>query len=667
MSTEGDARIEFEPRVAAGTHGTTVGPEKAACLSLPVGRHRSRTRITTVRFLVFLAGAAISLPGLTATKPPVPRLISVTLVVDSTDDTVDANPGNGICADANGHCTLRAAVMEANALAGADTISFDASTNGTPIVLTLHGAGEDAAATGDLDVSANNLTITGNGADSTIIDGDADDRVFEVVDHSLTLDQLRIQNGGNVAFGGGILVDGAATLNLSSTVVADNHASGSASVQGGGIKVNSGANFGALLSNITGNSAQSSGSSAYGGGISVNTANLVGISESQISGNTASSTTSVAAGAGLFTTGPLEVQDSIVRGNTAHSDQNSVYGGGIDVGNGSLTLSRVELSDNVADAPNGSPLGGGLASSYPTTLANTTVADNRADERGGGIDQNGGALTLVNVTIVGNQTAGRAAMSLESGATVDMADTLIADNTGSTPNCDDEAGAGGTVTSHGYNLIGDVTGCSITAVAGDQFGTASTPIAPRLSALMVTGGNGTRVFYPLLDSPALDAGDPVMQASGGTCTTPDQVGDNRPYDGDGDGTATCDIGAVERQADRAPVASDGTATTSQGKTTSSTLTATDADGDALTYAIAQPPAHGTVTLDNADTGAFTYMPNSGFSGADSFTFKANDSLADSNVATVDISVSAGDSGGGIFGPLTLLGLLLLRSRTRRRS
>ena len=60
--------------------------------------------------------------------------------VDATHDAVDASPGDGVCADAGGACTLRAAVMETNALAGADEISLPPGT----YVLSIPGAGEDA-------------------------------------------------------------------------------------------------------------------------------------------------------------------------------------------------------------------------------------------------------------------------------------------------------------------------------------------------------------------------------------------------------------------------------------------------------------------------------------------------------------------------------------------
>src|SRR5262249_58009895 len=50
------------------------------------------------------------------------------------------------------------------------------------------------------------------------------------------------------------------------------------------------------------------------------------------------------------------------------------------------------------------------------------------------------------------------------------------------------------------------------------------------------------------------------------------------------------------------------------------------------------PAHGTLTVFNLATGAFTYTPAANYSGPDSFTFKANDGAADSNTATVSITV-----------------------------
>jgi VCBS repeat-containing protein len=63
---------------------------------------------------------------------------------------------------------------------------------------------------------------------------------------------------------------------------------------------------------------------------------------------------------------------------------------------------------------------------------------------------------------------------------------------------------------------------------------------------------------------------------------------------------------------------------------------TDADGDSLTAAGATQPANGAVTL-NSD-GSFTYTPDTGFSGTDTFTYQANDGTVDAAAATVTITV-----------------------------
>ena len=55
-------------------------------------------------------------------------VLAATFAVNSTADAVDATPGDGFCDDGTGNCTLRAAIMEANALAGDDTINLPAGT-----------------------------------------------------------------------------------------------------------------------------------------------------------------------------------------------------------------------------------------------------------------------------------------------------------------------------------------------------------------------------------------------------------------------------------------------------------------------------------------------------------------------------------------------------------
>jgi VCBS repeat-containing protein len=65
---------------------------------------------------------------------------------------------------------------------------------------------------------------------------------------------------------------------------------------------------------------------------------------------------------------------------------------------------------------------------------------------------------------------------------------------------------------------------------------------------------------------------------------------------------------------------------------------TEHDGDAMSAIKVSDPAHGTVTL-NAD-GSFTYTPDTGFSGPDSFEYKVSDGALESPVATVSLHAAA---------------------------
>src|SRR5207244_7161097 len=86
----------------------------------------------------------------------------------------------------------------------------------------------------------------------------------------------------------------------------------------------------------------------------------------------------------------------------------------------------------------------------------------------------------------------------------------------------------------------------------------------------------------------------------------------------------------------APVANAQSVTTAEDTAKPITLTATDADGDTLTYAIVTAPAHGTLS---GVAPAVTYTPAANYNGPDSFTFKANDGTLDSNAATVTLAVT----------------------------
>jgi len=154
-----------------------------------------------------------------------------------------------------------------------------------------------------------------------------------------------------------------------------------------------------------------------------------------------------------------------------------------------------------------------------------------------------------------------------------------------------------------------------------------------LTAVLVTGvSDGTLVF----------------NADGSFTYTPDfnfSGTDTFTYQAD-DGTDLSNVATVTitvNAVNDAPIANDDTFTA----TADTTLTVVapgvllndiDPDLDPLTAVLVTDVANGTLTL-NAD-GSFDYTPNAGFTGTDTFTYVANDGTADSNVATVTITVNA---------------------------
>jgi hypothetical protein len=91
--------------------------------------------------------------------------------------------------------------------------------------------------------------------------------------------------------------------------------------------------------------------------------------------------------------------------------------------------------------------------------------------------------------------------------------------------------------------------------------------------------------------------------------------------------------------DTAPKATDGTLMLDENTTVTGTLSATDPDGDTLTYSIVTNGTLGTAAITDQTTGAYTYTPNQDANGSDSFTFKVNDGTQDSNVATIMVTIT----------------------------
>jgi hypothetical protein len=177
-------------------------------------------------------------------------------------------------------------------------------------------------------------------------------------------------------------------------------------------------------------------------------------------------------------------------------------------------------------------------SGFSTTLDHCTLAGNSATQLGGAIYNDNGPASLTACTVSGNSAppggGGGVGSYGDSFTQTVLNHTIVSANTG-----------GGDVqlvtqtgvnsfNSQGYNLVGTGNGTGKFNQTGDQVGVTN----PKLSPLGYFGGP-TMTMHPLINSPAID---------GGSSTNPggvDQRGFSRFVDGDNNGTAQTDIGAVE--------------------------------------------------------------------------------------------------------------------------
>jgi VCBS repeat-containing protein len=159
-------------------------------------------------------------------------------------------------------------------------------------------------------------------------------------------------------------------------------------------------------------------------------------------------------------------------------------------------------------------------------------------------------------------------------------------------------------------------------------------------AVVATDYNGDPLSYSLVTGPA--HGSVTIHADGTFTYTPTAGyfgADSFTYRAS-DGSLNSNAGQVAllvTPANHAPVASDEALTTPEGAALLGGVTASDPNGDHLTYSLVSGPAHGTVVF-NSD-GTFTYMPATNYHGADSFTYQASDGSLASNNGTVSLLVT----------------------------
>ncbi len=529
-------------------------------------------------------------------RPAVALAANHTFAVNSTADLSDSDVGDGICLALNNACTLRAAIMQANFTAGADTITLPSGT----YKLTRPGD-DDMAVLGDLDIT-DNLTIQGAGIGLTIVDGNGavtGDRVFQItsVAKETSFSGLTIRNGKKVTNtfdeGGGIYWDGGGGhLNLTNVVVEDNASryggglflnysslgdavnldhvilySNSATASAGGLAANFNdfAGFDMLNSHVNNNTAYEGGGIYFDfqGTPSVGLLS-VHIENSKIYSNTAGLSAGIENRSGDATVpvvvlnsdlyqnhadfnggaignyGTLDISTTTLNANTA-----GMKGGGIyNYQGGQIDIEQSTLSRNTAQS------GGGIYSEFFTNnsagmvLTNSTLSGNAASQDGAGIYAAGGQIKLFNATIAGNHVlvpSGTVYAGMGGGvyiaakAVVTAQNTLIGDNTHryqSLPPEPDDCF--GILASLGFNLIETTGNCTISLTTGDI------PGQDPVLGLLQNNGGPTQTQSPLTGSPAIDAGQtPFCADVNGAPILTDQRGVQRPMG------PRCDIGAVE--------------------------------------------------------------------------------------------------------------------------
>ncbi|MEQ1871739.1 MAG: Ig-like domain-containing protein, partial [Vicinamibacterales bacterium] len=167
----------------------------------------------------------------------------------------------------------------------------------------------------------------------------------------------------------------------------------------------------------------------------------------------------------------------------------------------------------------------------------------------------------------------------------------------------------------------------------------SVPAAGSASSVVVTFDYPGTAWTAISNAPWITLTPPVGGSASGTVAF--AVAPNLGAARSGSITVALQTVTVTQSAsDAPPVAINGATTTLEDTPVSGTLSASDPDGDVLTFSVVTQPTRGTVVITNTATGAFTYTPSANQNGADSFTFQVTAGGQASNVATVTLTITA---------------------------
>lgn len=440
-----------------------------------------------------------------AVPPAVVAVAGSVFTVTKTFDTDD-----GSC-DAD--CSLREAIAAAAAVPGFDRIIFTEAAEFTHN-LTL----------GQLRISSA-VRIDGAGQRITVRSGGGGARVFRI-DANAAAELVGLTIADGRADAGGVGNHGAGILNLGRLLLTGVTVRGGIAAGAGGGIYSSG-----VLTLV--NSVVVDNSAAEGGGIASD--GTLSVHASVVRDNVGTFS-----GGGIGNGGDAWVTDSTISGNST-----SVDGGGVS-NMGSLTMVGSTVSGNDAFDYGGGILNGLFSGEAELLLVNSTVSGNSSVFfQGGGVASFGTAV-IRKTTVTGNAANAffDSGGGLWSNGSISLQNSIVAGNSadGSAANGAADCASGG-ISSLGFNVFGQLTGCAADGPGDRTAQPAQVPQA--LLAPLDTNGGLTRTHALVYaeTNPAPDIG--------GTCATVDQRGFSAPVDGpDPDSGVKCDAGSVEAAAAR---------------------------------------------------------------------------------------------------------------------
>jgi hypothetical protein len=433
----------------------------------------------------------------------------------------------------SGTGSLRDAITQANAAAGADTINFDPTFFGTVRTIPLASALPDISDSVTINGPGSGLlTILSNPAATFDAINVAGSTGSTIAISGLTIAGAR-SSGVAIVAGDDVSLTSVVVLNSADHGVAMNAGSGSLTLQGCTVSGNAGTYLG-------------------GGGVYACGLITVTLENTTISSNTATGIE----GAGIFV---LDVKTLVMDGCTVSGNvctgTSGVYGGGLAVAG---TIPDGVVIQDCTISGNSAFTGGGIYMNLATAtllVQNSTITRNTASSTTGLDGQGGGGISAKNNGV---------------GTAVILESTIVAGNVnggGPAPRPDLAASAMLVPIFADYCLIGVADTVTLANASGDNvFGTSATPLDPMLGPLAANGGL-TQTCLPLPGSPAIDRG-----SNPGNLAT-DQRGNARV-----NGFAP-DIGAVEVISPGLPVANAALLTTiTTGGATSQQFTVTYQSG-----------------------------------------------------------------------------------------